>query len=286
MTSDAKIGLLLGLVFIFLITFVINGIPGFSKDTNNNELSTNMVSFENRPPGLAAKERKARQTFGPAISVEKTQGKFQAQPKENNLRFTAELSKPTLAMKDLSKIGEVTSVQPLTAAAKAAKDANRKAKSSGSALPKIYVVIDGDSLAVIAMKVYGYQHGNKRINITRIFQANRGILKSPDEIYVDQRLVIPPLSESQSGEDKIARLFCPASFERAESTGQRQIVTDSGQAEENRRHVVQEGDSLWQIAAEQLSDGTRYHEIAELNSGILEDEDNLVIGMCLKLPRR
>jgi nucleoid-associated protein YgaU len=186
-------------------------------------------------------------------------------------------------VKDLSRIGEVTSVQPLTAAA---KDANRKAKSSGSALPKIYVVIDGDSLAVIAMKVYGYQHGNKRINITRIFQANRGILKSPDEIYVDQRLVIPPLSESQSGEDKIERLFCPASFERAESTGQRQIVTDSGQAEENRRHVVQEGDSLWQIAAEQLSDGTRYHEIAELNSGILEDEDNLVIGMCLKLPRR
>jgi nucleoid-associated protein YgaU len=177
-------------------------------------------------------------------------------------------------------------VQPLTVAANAAKDANHKAKSNGSALPKIYVVIDGDSLAVIAKKVYGYQHGNKRINISRIFQANRGIMKSPDEIYVGQRLVIPPLSDSQSGEDKIEKLFCPASFERVESIGQRQIVTDSGSAKESRHYVVQEGDSLWQIAAEQLGDGTRYQEIAELNASILEDEDNLVIGMRLKLPRR
>lgn len=281
MTSDAKIGLLLGLVFIFLIAFIINGLPGFSKDTNNNKLSTNMVSFENTPPGLAAKERKARQAFGSAEPVEKTPSEFQAQTKENNLRFTAELSKPTLAATDLPEAEKVTSVQPLTAAA---KDANRRVKSSEPALPKIYVVTNGDSLAVIARKVYGCQDGNKKINITRLFQANRGILKSPDEIYVGQRLTIPPLSDSQPNE--IEKLSYPTSFEKAESIDQRNIATDSGQAEENRRHVVQEGDSLWQIAAEQLGDGTRYHEIAELNAGILEDEDNLVIGMCLKLPGR
>jgi nucleoid-associated protein YgaU len=274
MTSDAKIGLLLGLVFIFLIAFIINGMPGFNKNTNNNELSTNMVSFENKPPGLAAKERKAQKAFESATPVKKTPAELQAQPKENNLRFTAELSKPTLAVKDVPNIGEVTSVQPLTAVA---KEANYKVKSSGPALPKIYVVTEGDSLAGIAKKVYGSQYGNKQINITRIFGANRGILKSPDEIYVGQRLVIPPLSEPQSDEDKIERLLYPASFERAESTGP---------AEENRHHVVQEGDSLWQIAAEELDDGTRYQEIAELNSGILEDEDNLVVGMCLKLPKR
>ena len=284
MTSDAKIGLLLGLFFIFLIAFVINGLPGFSKDANNDEMSANMVSFENTPPGLAAKERKARQAFGSAASVEKAPGKSQAQPEENNgLRFTAELPKPALAATDLSEAGKVTSVQPLPAVA---KEANRQVKSGRPALPKIYVVTDGDNLAVIARKVYGCQHGNKRINITRIFQANRGILESPDEIYVGQRLVIPPLSDSQSGKGRIERLFCLASFEKAESIGQRHVATDSGQAEQNRRHIVQEGDSLWQVAAEQLGDGTRYHEIAKLNTGILEDEDNLVVGMYLKLPRR
>lgn len=275
MTSDAKVGLLLGLVFIFLIAFVINGLPGFSKDTNTDELSVNMVSFENTPPGLAAKERKARQAFGSAASVEKAPVKSQARPEENELRFTAELPKPPLAAKELSE----APVQLLPAVA-------REAKSDRPALPKIYVVTEGDNLAVIAKKVYGCQHGNKRINITRIFQANYGILESPDEIYVGQRLVIPPLSDLQSSEGRIERLFCPASVEKAESIGQRHIATDSGQAEQNRRHIVQEGDSLWQIAAEQFGDGARYHEIAKLNAGILEDEDSLVVGMCLKLPRR
>ena len=39
MTSDAKIGLLLGLVFIFIIAFIINGLPGLSQDSHNNTLT-------------------------------------------------------------------------------------------------------------------------------------------------------------------------------------------------------------------------------------------------------
>jgi hypothetical protein len=34
MTSDAKVGLLLGLFFIFVIAFIINGLPRFRSDTN------------------------------------------------------------------------------------------------------------------------------------------------------------------------------------------------------------------------------------------------------------
>ena len=37
MTSDAKIGLLLGLVFIFIIAFIINGLPKFGHNSNNND---------------------------------------------------------------------------------------------------------------------------------------------------------------------------------------------------------------------------------------------------------
>jgi len=49
---------------------------------------------------------------------------------------------------------------------------------------------------------------------------------------------------------------------------------------------VQEGDSLWRIAAEQLGEGSRYIEIAELNAGILDDEDSLVVGTRLRIPAR
>ena len=63
MTSDAKIGLLLGLVFIFIIAFIINGLPSFHRDKDNNELTTKMVGLQNNPPGLGAKERKAQESL-------------------------------------------------------------------------------------------------------------------------------------------------------------------------------------------------------------------------------
>ncbi len=63
MGSDAKIGLLLGLVFIFIIAFIINGLPKFRSGANNSELTTNMVSYTNEPPGIADKERKVQESL-------------------------------------------------------------------------------------------------------------------------------------------------------------------------------------------------------------------------------
>ena len=55
MTRDAKIGLLLGLVFIFMIAFIINGLPGVRSDSN--EFTKNMANFPNNPPLLGVRER-------------------------------------------------------------------------------------------------------------------------------------------------------------------------------------------------------------------------------------
>ena len=71
MTSDAKIGLLLGLVFIFVIAFIINGLPNFQRQTDNNELTTNMVSFKDDSLGVADKERKAQEELNWAEMLEK-----------------------------------------------------------------------------------------------------------------------------------------------------------------------------------------------------------------------
>ena len=61
MTSDAKIGLLLGLVFIFVIAFVINGLPSFRDATNSSELTTNMVSSQRQSWGIGTNERKIQE---------------------------------------------------------------------------------------------------------------------------------------------------------------------------------------------------------------------------------
>ena len=43
MTSDAKIGLLLGLVLIFVIAFILNGLPNLRGHEDSNALTTEMM---------------------------------------------------------------------------------------------------------------------------------------------------------------------------------------------------------------------------------------------------
>ncbi len=240
MTSDAKIGLLLGLVFIFIIAFLINGLPSFPNSRNNSELTTNRVGLQNNPPGLAAKERRVQGIFNHKEVVEKwpLDESWSPSVSKQDIRSTTTLPKNISIVKTTDEV-----------------------KPSKPALPKFYVVVEGDNLAVIAKKFYGDEKGNKTINVTRIFQANRKLLESPDEICVGQKLIIPSLPASAPDKSK-------------------------ADGRKGKRHIVRESDSLWKIAAEQLGDGSRYTEIAKLNADILDDEDTLSIGMRLKMPAR
>ncbi|UCF44632.1 MAG: LysM peptidoglycan-binding domain-containing protein [Planctomycetota bacterium] len=132
--------------------------------------------------------------------------------------------------------------------------------------------------------MYGPQEGNRNVNVTKIFQANRKLLKSADEIYPGQRLIIPPLSASQPQQSGIENIFSTTLFEKVKSIGRKRLTSDTRPAVQSRVHVVQEGDSLWQIAADKLGDGSRYNEIAKLNGDVIDDEDALTVGMRLKLP--
>jgi nucleoid-associated protein YgaU len=54
---------------------------------------------------------------------------------------------------------------------------------------QFYTVKSGDSLWKIAEELYGHGHGAK---YQKIFEANRPLLKDPDEIFPGQMLRIPP----------------------------------------------------------------------------------------------
>ena len=287
MTSDAKIGLLLGLVFIFIIAFLINGLPNFHKDTNHNALTENMVGPQNNPPGLAAKERKAREVINQTTPAEKQQVDVKSfSSDQDNVRFTTQLPKSTLlseASKETVEIKADVPAQPSPAIEEAKV---QDAKSTEIITPEVYVAAEGDSLAAIAKKFYGDEAGNKKINVTMLFEANRELLKSPDEIYAGQKLIIPPLSALGQDKSDIENVFSTAMFKKVKSIGQRYLPTIDSKLKQVEQYVVQEGDSLWRIAAEQLGDGNRYGEIAKLNAGVLDDEDNLAVGMRLKMPVR
>lgn len=289
MTSDAKIGLLLGLVFIFVIAFIINGLPRFHRSTNNSELTTNMVSSQNDSQGIAEKERKAQEAFDWAPPVRK-QPLDEVQPatgNEEDVRYKIQLPDSPLVVKDVSVGITTDEVETVTVPATTEdKTEDKEPEPVKPVLPKTYVVADGDNLGAIAKKFYGPEEGNKQANVTRIFQANRALLKSPHEIYVGQKLVIPPLPASTPGKGKTDSSFSSTLFEKVKSIGRKALSTDSPKTEQAGLYVVREGDSLWKIAAEQLGSGSRFTEIAKLNTDIIDDGDNILVGMRLRLPTR
>ncbi len=119
----------------------------------------------------------------------------------------------------------------------------------------------------------------------RIFQNNSTLPASSDEISLGQSLVVPKLLASELNKINIANIFPSSIFEKVKSIGRRHISSDSHKAK-GVQYVVREGDTLWNIAAEQLGNPSRYKEISKLNADVLKDENDLTVGMRLSLPDR
>jgi nucleoid-associated protein YgaU len=289
MTRDAKIGLLLGLVFIFIIAFIINGLPSLGRG-DGNELTRNMARPQ-RNPGIGTDARQTTQrkitpvrpTTAPVVQEPAVTESQTTQASAEQVRFTAPLPLPPTIRPSAETVAAAAEVSRPQTAIVAVKQQERTVvvPKPQPARARIYTVQDGDSLASIAKHFYGEELGNKKINVDRIFNANRKILKSADQIYVGQRLIVPPLPEISP--DNPENVLPAENFEAVESIGARHEQKATKTEDKTRYYTVREGDSLWKIASEQLGDGNRYPEIAKLNK--LEDEDFLVVGARLKLPR-
>lgn len=178
----------------------------------------------------------------------------------------------TLASPPVTGTGPSTSVSTDTTSGSKTAFETRPAQQAGQ-WPKTYLVTSGDTLEGIAKKMYGPRDGLKRANIMRIFEANRGVLDSPQTLRIGQQLTIPePLAATGP---KTGSGPAVATSTSSSST--------AGTSE--RWYTVHEGDSLWKIAATQLGNGSRYTEILKLNQDQLKGRsDQLQVGMRLRLP--
>jgi nucleoid-associated protein YgaU len=264
MTADAKIGLLLSFVFIIIIAFLINGLPDFFESASAQEgLTTSIGDFGLGQSDLSDQAEavvKAINSTEPARQRRRIE-----QPADNatEIRFTRQLPAKVVAV----------DAQPIN-------------NNAGTRRPDSYVVQPGDNLAVIAMKVYGAQIGNKRSIVNRIFEANRGILGSPDEIAVGQKLAIPSLEPAGKNNGPQRVITATSLLGKVKKFAGRNIAAVKNAVGKPRQYVVQSGDSLWQIADKFLGDGNRYYEIVELNGDIIADVEEIPVGMHLKLPPR
>jgi len=314
MTSDAKIGLLLGLVFIFVIAFIINGLPGLHQKDDSNRLTTNMVGLESNPSGIGANERKvqmaldqsaapAGETAQSAVATPAQQpmtnaaqpaptGAVASQPVADNAIVGPMQTAPTTAIGPTASAPAqdvpAVNTQPTTAP-----------EAAQPAPAKVYVVQSGDSISGIAKKVYGVKEGVKQKNIDAIFAANRKTLNKISDLQVGQKLVIPSIPGSTVASSSPAEVLTDKNFTKVESVGQQHPTANTSKpvsspkadkpaaaAKPGNVYVVKEGDSLWKIAASQLGDGNRYREIVKANSNILSSEDDIAVGMQLKMPAK
>jgi nucleoid-associated protein YgaU len=159
------------------------------------------------------------------------------------------------------------------------------ARSAASIKPlKIYVVGEGESLSTVAKNVYGPEEGNRYVNINRIYEANKDVLKSVHEVVAGQKLVIPALPKPTVNPNRPSDVLPRELFERLEPLRKPAAAQTPAPSGAMRWYTVQDGDNLWKIARNQLGAGARYEEIAKLNGDILKEGVNLGPGMKIRLP--
>jgi len=163
MTADAKIGLLLGLIFIVIIALLVNGLPNFFRtgetpaaiDTSIPEPQPNMVI-----PVPADYE--VRLANAPPLR--------RVDPPTDRISF------------EIPSAASQTPPNPTTETPEPARKVTR------------YKVSKGESVTEIAAKVYGPEIGRKTATIQAIVKANK--LPIPDVIQIGQILEMPDLSRT------------------------------------------------------------------------------------------
>ena len=289
MTSDAKVGLLLGLVFIVIIAFLINGIPNLIGDKPQDGIITNSVAGTTSNWGPRDQAEEVVKTVGSMRQTPRAAPKMSMKTPNRNIALNPSpaiiKSGPVVVEPVQSQL--VSQVQRSVAAqvpvqinvsevlSKSSPRASRKIPSLVKAKATVYKVALNDNLTKIAVKFYGAKEGNKYANIKKIYEANKKVMPSMNAVRQGQSLVIPPLNGKA--------VKSAVRFTQKIKNAIRKPASSSSSS--SKVYVVKDGDTLSRISARQLGNVKRYSEIVKLNKSLQKNEDLIYVGMKLNLPK-
>lgn len=265
MTSDAKVGLLLGLVFIVVIAFLMNGLPTLLSRETAHEATTTTRTANRGVLRLDAQAQNAIQRVrDEMVDLPFPPRRFNMEEnRQRDRRFAA--------------TGKTVTNSRIPKNFKPSK------KNQQNSKVRTYTVKDGDNLAKIAKNVFGDDLGNKYATIQKIFDANKDTMNTPDQLSVGQKLRIPSL-HSQDKTLAARSMESTGMFDKIKGSFSN-LVKSKPAKKQAKVYVVKDGDSLWKIAEKLFSDGNRFVDIAKLNRNLISDGETLSIGMKLKLPK-
>jgi nucleoid-associated protein YgaU len=286
MTRETRIGLLVGLLFIFAFGLLLSELtgreaPGPIPATAVDDLHTDWGLPRSRiedanpraRPSLPARAVASRGRSAPSGARE-ARGAVRS----------AVRNPPPVRHAPGHVVSRLRRAEPAPAEATAG--------GPPTAGARIYVVKRGDSLIRIARALYGRQHEDQ---YRRIFQANRNVLYDEAILPVGVRLVIPSLpgrrggSEARSAETAVASATTPAPRYREMDLKEleREFAPRPARAGERRRvYVTRRGDTLRTIAGRLLGDDSRaaVMRIYNANRTRISDPDELPAGVRLTIP--
>jgi phage tail protein X len=302
MTRETKISLLVGLAFIIVIGILLSDhfhatqeLPqAFITDVGNavrrstNEPGTDNppTSFvapdESSPAGSVPTHEELDQPPSPVVPSHSASGNGPAPMREDH---GADAPKIDPALNNAAQQNGESLVQ-------ANPDGSTQQQDNGPAgqaptqqspapvsEPKKYRAQDGDTVSRMAAHFLG---SNTRENRQAIIDANPSLKDDPDRVIVGKMYVIPAAGGSNSSPS------AGSDSNGSDSSPQDAQANPPQTANGEYFYTVQEGDSLWRIANDQLGDPSAVQALKDLNQSVLKGDSGDVVepGMKLRLPSK
>jgi nucleoid-associated protein YgaU len=289
MTTDTKVGLIVGLAFIVVFAIILSNrgqqsqlapplvnladaespldplVPNRPADNGR----TNLFAHTSDPwppsePAGSAADRASRTAAEPPMTRPEPAPTVTspAAPIQRGSRTPSPLPETTRTRDAATPPIDTPALPParVEPPMPIAENANPRTPASGG---RVREVKRGDLLAKIAKEAYG---SDAPALVQALSEFNK--LKSPNHIVIGQKLRIPPIEALAAG---VGAPRPPAGAQ-----------PESAAPPIGKTYVVKAGDTLTSIAQSQLGQAARWREIVELNR--ITDPNRVVEGTTLKLP--